>query len=324
MPSRLAGPAAAALGLLALGSAALADGGLPQDPAELGDPPEDWMATETNEPGAADEQPGDLVDRPWQLPPLRFTHPRIFEAHTAQILPAAAVYVGAGLDTGGNAGAIAAFGLGNVADFSASVTDLIRARDSSTTGAETVAPYFTATLRLGLDEGRFFSHQPAIAVGFRKSFEHEIDGFRTRVAELVVVASKSLGPVAMHVGASLWDAEILRLHQVGLEEETPAFLHDRGLSAQLRASAGVAVNATPSSQIMLETLSVPELNYEEPRVSLVARFAFGVRYALGESVVLESGVSVPDIEARDLSEAQIFGRLRFTTHHLARPYQEAE
>lgn len=280
-------------------------------------PPADWLPPPEQPPAQASD--GELADRPWQLPPLPFVHPQLFDAHTARILPAAALYGGGGLDTGGNAQAGAAFGLGDLADFGVSFTDLIRARPDADSEADDIFPYVTATLRVGVGEHRWFREQPALAIGFRKSFERETDGHTTRVAELFLALSKSVGSkLSLHAGVSLWDAS---LQPTGGEE---IFLHDGGLRRQVRGIFGFDVEAAPHAQIMVETFWVPEFRYQEQQVGLTPRFAFGVRFAAVDWAVIESGVSVPDIDTRDLLGAQIFGRLRFTSHALARPYQQVK
>ncbi len=290
------------------------------DPDTSPTPPPGWLTEPPADATSASAEEEETFDRPWQLLPIPIRHPKTFDAPTARILPAAVLYSGTGIDTAGSLSGITLFGLGDVADFGVETGEHIRAREQASATAEPILPYLTAQLRMGVDEDRLFRHQPAVALGFRKSFERETDGHKTRIAELFLVASKRLGSRAeMHLGVSLWDAYLAPVN--GGEV---LFLHDGRLRSQIRPIFGIEVKAKPRAYVMVETFWAPEFQYEEQKVDLTAKFAFGVRYELARWAHLASGVSVPDIEQRDLLEAQIFTKLVFINHRLAKPYQQVK
>ena len=101
-------------------------------------------------------------------------------------------------------------GLGDVAEFGVATTDQVRARatrpDDSPSGSSRTSRrrFAWASPRTGCS-----TTQPGVTLGFRKSFERNHDGFKTRIAELTLVASKHLGKrAAIHVGGAFWDASL--------------------------------------------------------------------------------------------------------------------
>ena len=170
---------------------------------------------------------------------------------------------------------------------------------------------------MGINEHSLFKHQPAISLGFRKSFEVEHDNRTTRVAQLYLVASKSFGPkFKLHAGGVFWDASIAR------SDGTEILLHDSGLSKQLRAFGGIELEPLPRSQILLELHWVPEFTLSDDAgvddIALRPTLSWGVRYQLADWAMLESGVRVPDIQDVNLIDAQIFGQIRFVTRRFRR------
>lgn len=295
-----------ALLLCALSTSAAGQPAPPPAPApeEVDDtPPADPAADETDE-------------RAEPASPIRY--PELFTAPTGRLLDAGHIYVRTGLDTGGGASGSVRVGLGDVAEFAFSVTDVIRARRGPDGDPERIYPYATATFKMGISEHRLFRGQPALALGFRKSFEREADDRKTRLAELYLVASKQLSSsFALHLGGVFWDASI-----APADESAQVFLHDKKLIKQLRVFGGVEIEPLPDSKILLELLWVPEFEYGTPdRITLTPMFSWGVRYTLADWVDIESGVRLPDIAEANLINAQIFGQLKFVNRRLKRAYR---
>src|SRR5690242_21464995 len=68
----------------------------------------------------------------------------------------------------------------------------------------TLFPYTTLfrSFRLGVAEDRLFTGQPGVTLGFRKSFERNHGGEKTRIAELTLVASKHLDRKSTRLNSS--------------------------------------------------------------------------------------------------------------------------
>lgn len=257
------------------------------------------------EPAPPVVPPEDNTPRVW---------PQLFAVPTARMLRGAAFYSSTGLDTSGGLSSDARIGLGDVAEFGIALVDQIRSREPGDEERERVSPYFLATFRMGVPEHRLFRHQPALAIGFRKSFQAEDKEFESRVASLYVVASKSLfgDKLALHGGAMFWDAEL------EAPDGSRAFLHDSEVRRQLRGFGGLEIQALDRAHIIVEWTYWPQLTYSPSPtpadISLVAQLAWGVRYHVSKSVLLESGVRVDDIQDANLIDAQIFGQLTFSSH----------
>ncbi|MBA3540190.1 MAG: hypothetical protein H0T79_11235, partial [Deltaproteobacteria bacterium] len=63
-----------------------------------------------------------------------------------------------------------------------------------------------ATFKLGAPEDAWFRGQPALGFGVRTTILPDRTATHTRVAEAFLVASRALGPVQLHAGASVTDA----------------------------------------------------------------------------------------------------------------------
>lgn len=295
-------------------------------------------------PGALSVDPplaGPAVDvrRPPPEPPPVVELPEVLTTPTAFLLPAAALYGKLAIDTGGGVTGDARIGLGDVAEFGLSTIDSIRERDSANDPtSERIQPYATASFRLGVAEHRLFAQQPAVALGFRKSFERNHGGFATRVAELTLVASKHIGErFTVHVGGAFWDASVAGdLDGNASTAEREVTLHGIGNPRQqLRPFAGIAVEPLPRSQILVDIGWAPEFCYQcvdapgdehadSRKIRLRPVLSWGVRYAVADWLRIESGVRVPDIGDANLLEAQIFGQLTFTSSALRRAIDRAK
>jgi hypothetical protein len=254
-------------------------------------------------------------------PPVRF--PVVLTTPTGWLLPAGVLYSRNAVDTGGGVTSDSRVGLGDVAEFGVATTDEVRERTMPDDKPDRIQPYVTASFRLGVAENRLFAAQPGVTLGFRKSFEREHNGFKTRIAELTLVASKHLGPdVALHVGGVLWDASMQATTAApGDPPPTEFTLHGHGLANQVRVFGGFEARPLPRSQILIDLGWAPEFCYQcttdNERIKLRPELSWGVRYQVASFMHIESGVRVPDIGNFNLLDAQIFGQITFTSFALS-------
>jgi hypothetical protein len=175
---------------------------------------------------------------------------------------------------------------------------------------------------MGVAEHRLFASQPGVTLGFRKSFERNHHGFKTRIAELTLVASKHLGTrVAIHAGGALWDASLQSNAEVA-EGEAPraeVTLHGHAYQDQIRVFGGFEARPLDRSAILIDLGWAPEFCYQcaaGDQIRLRPELSWGVRYEVARFLHLESGVRVPDIGNFNLLDAQIFGQVTFTSFAL--------
>jgi hypothetical protein len=283
----------------------------PDDPPPVVTPPPPPEAVPVS-PYEPTPPPKPKVRRERKIPDL----PQILTAPTGRMLPAAHIYSRSSVDTGGGLASELRVGLGDVAEFGVGTTDLIRARRTDTGDPERISPYVMASFRLGVSEDRLFRHQPAFAIGFRKSFERDALGAKSRVAELNFMVSKRFGDVvAIHAGAQFWDA--------ALEDATgEATFHDQAtIKEQLRPVGGIEFRPLPDAEILVDVSWVPSFCYAactDEKFRLDPILSWGVRYLIADWIHLESGVRVPDIRDVNLLDAQIFGQITFISDRLRR------
>jgi hypothetical protein len=251
--------------------------------------------------------------------------PEVLRIPTGWLLPAAVIYSRTSVDTGGGVSSDQRVGLGDVAEFGVATTDQVRERLTPDAKAEQIQPYVTASFRMGVAENRLFDNQPGLTLGFRKSFERNHGGFKSRIAELTLVASKHLGErAAVHVGGALWDASLTPTTTTADgAPPTEVTLHGHGSKNQLRVFGGLEARPLPKSAILIDLSWAPEFCYAcvddgdtINRIRLRPELAWGVRYEVASFMHLESGVRVPDIGNFNLLDAQIFGQVTFTTFAL--------
>ena len=255
---------------------------------------------------------------------MRF--PEVLNTPTGWLLPAGVLYSRNRIDTGGGVSSDNRVGLGDVAEFGVATTDQVHERqtDSTKEKSEVLQPYVTASFRLGVDENRLFKGQPGVTLGFRKSFEREHLGSKTRIAELTLVASKHLGPdVAIHLGGAVWDASLQENADAAMPPD-PITLHGQGFAKQLRAFGGFEARPLPRSEILVDLSWAPEFCYGcasaaggMGTIRLRPELAWGVRYQVARFMHIESGVRVPDIGNANLLDAQIFGQITLTSFALS-------
>ena len=250
--------------------------------------------------------------------------PEVLTTPTGWLLPAAVIYSRTSIDTGGGITSDSRVGLGDVAEFGLATTDAVREKNTlQDKQVDRIQPYVTASFRVGVQEGRLFEQQPGVTLGYRKSFERNHDGYKTRIAELTLVGSKHLGPnAAIHFGAALWDASVEGSIDGDPETRREVVLHDQAWKDKLKLFGGIAVQPLPRSQILVDFGWSPEFCYlcsqDRDKIRLRPTLSWGVRYAVADFMNIESGVRVPDIASANLLDAQIFGQVTFTSWALRR------
>lgn len=244
-------------------------------------------------------------------------------APTARMLSAGVISSSASIDTVGGAQLDLKIGLGGVAEFGIGSTDYIRVRDCAGCDARTVNFVPLARFVMGLPEHRMFRHQPALALGFQKSFTRNHDGRSSRYASLYMVASKRLGTANIHGGMMIWDGVIQR------DDETEVALHDGPVRKMIRPYGGFEVLARERSHVIVDLTWNPELKITQDLldpdgIRLRPMLSWGVRYAAGRRVSLEAGVRVPDIGDANLLDAQIFAQMRIVSRVLANALEDLQ
>jgi hypothetical protein len=291
-------------------------------------PPDETKPPEVTTPPVTDTTPTTVspYDDPTQVaveraimpdrasaPPDGMHFPMLFSAPSGRMLPAAVLWSTSGVHTGGGFYGDLFVGLGDVAEFGVGLTDLIRVRPMAGDDPEAVEPFGQASFKMGISEHRFIRHQPAIALAFRKSFEHTFGTAKLRTAALYLMATKSLGTrVAIHAGGVLWDASIR-------EPMADAyFFHDEGFRKQVRPVLAIEAEPIERSSIMVELNYVPEFTRMPQDIRLSAMLTWGVRYRITSLFAFESGVRVQGIDEANLLDAQIFGQLSWGSDRLRR------
>lgn len=157
----------------------------------------------------------------------------------------------------GDGGLVLGYGLGGISSIELGTDTDVRGCVDCTDDAGPAAVWLgRAAFRLGAPEDALFTGMPAAVLGVRTTFttfnaRAQARAFeRPRVSEAYVVASRSLGPVRAHAGASLIAADF--------EIDGPA---PAALSPTLRPLAGLEWK--PSVY---------------PRTTLMGDFAYSVRY----------------------------------------------
>ena len=290
------------------------------------------VAPRTQPPVEQPPAPPPEPPKPPRPPDPPIAMPQLFRMPTGHLLPAGVLFTSSGLDTGAGFSSNAAVGLGDVAEFGLEVNDFVRATDATINERDPhrIYPTALALFKVGVGERRLWSWQPAMSIGFRKSFEKDDGDHTTREAELFFVMSKSVTKrVGLHAGATFWDAE-LDNKGIGDPNLRSTFLHGHNLTDQLRAFGGINMEPFDGSEILVELEWTPEFTYRAPTmddmgnatvnndtIALKPILAWGVRYRVADWMYLESGVRVPDIGNADLLHAQIFGQVKFVSRALA-------
>lgn len=229
--------------------------------------------------------------------------PRVYHVPTAWLQPHARTFVTAGANHRGGAFVSAAAGLGNIAELDISVIDqLIGCEVCSGDDRETteLTP-ITALFKLGVAAGRLGRWQPALALGYRRSFnarEREIGEavIDPELAQMYLVASWKISRLELHLGGDLWDA------RSGGGGES---LSEAPLGSQLRPFAGASWRSRryPRTSLLADIAWAPELRAtadgpERPELAWLA--GFGVRYQALTWGSVELGVRAREKDAENL------------------------
>jgi len=133
---------------------------------------------------------------------------RVLTAPTAWLPPAGALVGTAGLDHRFDGDVIVGYGLGGLASIELGTDTDVRGCTDCSVRPE---PLFLgrAAFRLGAHQDAWFTGMPALVLGVRTTvtaLTGRDDFHHARVTDAYVVASRVLGPVRLHAGASLIDA----------------------------------------------------------------------------------------------------------------------
>ncbi len=302
----------------------------PSDGTEQPQEPSEWNSYDALERRARELQgwKGDAQAEPNppepQAPPVPFPEmraPVLLAIPTGHLLPAAVVQASASVDTGGSIGGSAKIGLGDVGEFGIETSPRIRIQTTANGSPETVQPLFLASFRMGVAEDRLFDEQPALALGFKKSFSRQTLGQDIRVAAIDLVASKTFGKTSLHLGGVFWDAE---MSEAG-NSANSVTMHENGSGRQIRPFGGIEAEPIENAKLLIDLYWVPQfashvdvLGAPKDAIRLRPTLSWGVRYNLGKRVSFESGVRVPDIGEANLLDAQIFGQFTFSSDKIRR------
>ena len=198
---------------------------------------------------------------------------------TAHLQPSLTVFSSAGATQSGVGLASITTGLGQLAEVAVRVDD-----DASVCGGCTAdEPHARALVvanaqfKVGVNEGRAAPWQPALALGFRRSIGEPLgaggspDYDTMAVARLFGAASKTLGPLDVHVGVEVWDASVT------LGGRT-TFLHERPVAERVRPFLGLAFTSpqTPRTTLIADVAWTPFIAAGESSLRYIT--GVGVRY----------------------------------------------
>ncbi len=220
---------------------------------------------------------------------------RVLTAPTAWLPPSGAITGTAGLelrsiveDRSAMGNVVVGYGLGGLASVELGAdTDVRTCADC--TGDATPRPKWLgrASFRLGARQDQWFVGMPALVLGVRTTFAGKSrDVFeRPRVSEAYVVASRVIGPLRFHVGASVTDAGFA----------------DVEMGLQVRPLAGIEWTPAqyPRTSLMGDAAYSAVLEPDVPRLEWVA--GWGVRYQALSWASIELAVRHREGEGLDRS-----------------------
>ncbi|HEU0030202.1 MAG TPA: hypothetical protein VFQ53_06210 [Kofleriaceae bacterium] len=206
---------------------------------------------------------------------------RVFDAPTAWLAPHGGVTATGTLDLVGLAdrrfeSSIAlGYGLGDLATIElGSDTDVRGCTDCS--ARPVPLNLGRASFRMGAHQDAWFRGMPALAIGMRTTYAAGDRFDHARVTDGFVVASRVLGPVRLHAGASVIDA--------GFDHDDGTTTRTITLGPKLRPLAGFEWTPSqyPRTSLMGDVVYVPRLerDVDAGRVGVELEWlaAWGVRY----------------------------------------------
>ena len=222
--------------------------------------------------------------------------PTVIGVPTAWIQEGGALHVTGDVDHHGSSGVRVTKSLGRLAELDLGADDAVVACDPCTgpMRATEGVQLASAGFKLALWEHRF---RPALAVGVRAPIG---PADRARAAEAYAVASKTLGPIRLHVGASAWATE----HR--LADDT--LVRVGGLRT-VRPLVGLEWKPViyPRTTLSADAQFVPELGPTRADTAPRWRFAWAVRYRALSWAAIELAVKHRQGEA--LGDAAVMLRL---------------
>lgn len=269
-------------------------------------------------PAGADE-PSEAQEA--QQTPVEVGDPIVFTAPTGRIIPSGVIYPRAGFDTSESFIGGARVGLGGFAEVGFVSTPFVRFERLGEGKARYFNGYPLVVARLGANEGQFWSGQPGVSVGLRKSFVVHTLGRETQLSEITVALTKSLGPhVSITLGAAKWDGEI------ALEARGPdgtwALDEERDWGERIRPFAGLEVSPAQRFRLMLEAYYMPEFEFDfapnTPEIELDATVSLGLRSELAPWFILDVGARGPDLDNLHQIDAELFAQAIFPLRFLRR------
>jgi hypothetical protein len=200
--------------------------------------------------------------------------PHVLHVPTAWLQPRGGIYAVAGADHRGGGTLVVAGGLAGIAELDAGITDRFVECDPCGAG-RVVRPAWigTAAFKIGLAPGALFRGQPALALGFERSFAARAPTWSTsapRLAGLYLATSAEVAGVRLHGGATLWDAAAIGADGLALRLAHGA--------AAVRPFVGLEWTPAiyPRTTLLADFSWVPELGPD--RIALRALGGWGVRY----------------------------------------------
>ena len=199
---------------------------------------------------------------------------RVLTAPTAWLPAAGTVLGSASLDHRFDGAVGLTVGLGDLAAVEVGTDTDVRACRACA-GDEHATWLARAAFRMGAPADAWFRGMPALALGVRTTFA----GGDSRVSEAHVVASRALGPVRLHAGATLTAAGV-----------TDADGVEHTLAPALRPLAGFEWTPAryPRTALLGDLAWVARLDAGGPRLEFLA--GWGVRYQALRWAAIELGV----------------------------------
>ncbi len=236
--------------------------------------------------------------------------PRVLHVPTAWLQPPATVYASTGVNHRGGGFLSLSTGLGRLAEADLNISDRFIscaadcAGDTRDSGPAWLA---TALFKIGMAADELFSGQPALAIGFRRSFYTSTSSSsdKPEVAELYLAASRKIGGVGVHAGAQLFDAE----------SDDSRLLDISSPVEQVRPFLGIEwVPAIyPRTTVLLDFSWVPEFRQADATtaVDLTWLAGWGIRYQALSWGSIE--LAIRHRENEGLADSTVLVRVNGTT-----------
>lgn len=232
------------------------------------------------------------------------TAPRLLHVPTAYLQPPRGVYLSAGGSHRKGVMLAATTGLGQLAEIDIELSDSL-AVCSACSGDETHADSLmaaSALFKIGLQEDWLGGWQPALALGYQKTLWTDVPAAAGELtcARVFAVASQQLGPIQVHAGVDLWDAEVT-------SGDRRELLSQRPLGERIRPLGGFSwvPSIYPRTSLIGDISWVPVV--EDGTADLRWLAGWGVRYQALEWSSIE--LSVRHREGDDLDDSTVMIRI---------------